>query len=248
MTKTLDFFARMAGKKPFTMVPWVPAASGLASLVTGNTFSKSPKLVESLHTAAGIEPINIGWGIAGVLDFVPAKDGGADDENRYAVPFVPTFYGLDFIKKYDEFWQIGTAMQQRAENIFFRGKAAPEQNSHAAEVIPLRLGEAGHGSVERMTAWAKTWLTLFLTMHHGEHWSHGGPQLWLWLDDGQIYGMVVPGAFYQHNLVHFREDTAKMLGKVLPDAEKLAPVAVQKAVLGNIHLHSAMTAGRKRAA
>ncbi|MFO0500553.1 MAG: hypothetical protein ACK5YK_02605, partial [Pseudomonadota bacterium] len=138
MTKTLDFFARMAGNKPFVMVPWAPAASSHAWLVQGHSF-KSTKLVDALHTAAGVSPAIIGWGIAGVLDFVPEKSDETDDENRYAVPFAPTFYGPDFVNHYLEFSRIATAMTHRGVDVFFRGKEAPDQNSHAAEVLPLVL-------------------------------------------------------------------------------------------------------------
>jgi hypothetical protein len=248
-TKTEQFFARMAGKKPFTMVPWAPLI-GHPDLV-GNPDSHgrydsilSASLVEAMHRASGLEPMYVRGGMAASLNLACQSKRVLGYKEYHNVPFAPAFYATNLAPNYGKFMRTHDGVREGG-NVFFRGAPLKgDAQGVETEVIPLKLGPARHGMNERMIAWAQAWMKIFLATEGNK--SH--PALWMWADNGQLFGMIVPEAFYQKDHARFRADAMLLLDKVLPEAEALAPVAVQKAVLGNIHLHSAMTASRKRAA
>lgn len=247
-TKTELFFARMAGKKPFAMVPWAPIVGHSDLVGTPDSQGRydpvlSWSLVEAMHKASGLEPQLVRGGIAASLDLACHTKQIRDYREHHAVPFAPAFYATNFVPHYGKFIRTLDGVREGG-NVFFRGTPLKgDMKAIETEVIPLKLGDAGDGSEERMIGWSKAWMSLFLAAG-----TKSNPALWMWMDNGKIFGMIVPEDFYQKDHASFRDDAMMLLAKVLPEAEALAPVAVQKALLGNIHLHSAMTAGRKRAA
>ena len=254
--KTEDFFARMAGNEPFAMAPWAPL-TGENRIFAAIDWVGSFAFSQTIHDASGLTAAKIGIGVAACLEF--AAKSGDRQKNReqgktdhYAVEFAPAFYTLDFVDNYEAFQRTERGMKQCLP-VFFRGKPTPgEDNANLAEVIPLRLGQAKSSpfrqNIEQMKAWAVAWMTKVFTMDFGgAGHPRGMPELWMWVDNGHIYGMVVPGAFYQHQLPAFLEDAAALLSEILPASEALPPVKVQKAHLGNIHLHHTMMQSTKAA-